>query len=51
MYALITAIMALFDEYDTRKKYKQNQAAAQIRVQTWHENMRQLKELQNKKYA
>lgn len=47
---IITALLIIADEHDTRKKYKQNQDDAQKRVQTWSENMKQLKELQNKKH-
>lgn len=47
---IINALLVIADEHDTRKQFKQNQAVAQKRVQTWSENMRQLKELQNKKH-
>lgn len=47
---LISLVMAILDEKNTRKQMRDNKVASQKRVTTWQNNMRQLKELQNKKY-
>lgn len=47
---LISLVMAILDEKNIKKQTRDNKVAAQRRVITWQNNMRQLKELQNKKY-
>ncbi len=47
---LISLVMAVLDEKNTRKQIRDNKVVSQKRVAKWQNNMRQLKELQNKKY-
>lgn len=46
----ISLVMTIMDEKNTRKQIRNNKVTTQRRVTTWQNNMRQLKELQNKKY-
>ncbi len=47
---LISLVMAVLDEKNTRKQIRDNKVVSQKRVAKWQNNMKQLKELQNKKY-
>lgn len=47
---LLSLLMACVDENRTKKEIKRNKPEAQRRVQRWDNNMKQLKELQNKRY-
>lgn len=51
LFIIITVLMILKDEFDTKKRQRENQSAAQNWIESFNEHMQVLKDIKEKDYT